>query len=106
MKGITMRLATGIAAVGMMIATGTAFAQDANTQVIDTSVMNLVQVKINENFTNKIAMDTMRNQFMSDPNVVGALEKQIIPEMQKQMMEKTKARIQSQQMSKMSSKRM
>ena len=104
-----------IAAAGMVVTAGAAFGQygkgavinagagsGADTQIISTTVMNLVKSKIQENFNNKIAMPQMRNKFMNDPNVVGAMEAQIIPTMQQQMMQKTKADIQGQQMGMMS----
>lgn len=108
MKGMMIKSATAIAAGAMLMTAGTAFGQiggkvpGADTQVIEQTVMNLVNSKINENFNNKVAMPEMRNKFMSDPSVVGAMEQQIIPEMQKQMMQKIKSQIQSDQMNKMS----
>ena len=107
-KGMMIKSATAIAAGAMLMTAGTAFGQiggkvpGADTQVIEQTVMNLVNSKINENFNNKVAMPEMRNKFMSDPSVVGAMEQQIIPEMQKQMMQKIKSQIQNDQMNKMS----
>ena len=83
-------IVSAIAAAGMVVTAGAASAQYAkgpainagagsgiDTQIIGTTVMSLIN--------SKVAMPQMRNKFMNDPNVVGAMEAQIIPTMQQQM---------------------
>lgn len=101
MKKVTIRLALGLAAAGLIMAgSASAIQVDSNTIAItvDQLLAQMQQEMINKNYSAMMMKDQMRAQMMAERTPQNFMQDSIQPAIQPVMMEEMRAQIKSQQM--------